>query len=218
MDYNKSITELTNQLKNLLIAKNTDYGDSVHKTFEKFGIISTLVRINDKLNRLERLAENKQNVQDESIIDTLMDLAGYAIMSIIELSPEEAKQEPKILAGEITTDMLRADMLKAGHINIISTVEDILCTLNNMNATTADLERLHRMIIIKLRARPHREGCISPHTKLVCNELELLTNPSLYTIGAEIVKELVKQQAYDEIGQLHDCITTNMITVSKTLK
>ena len=49
------------------------------------------IRLGDKLNRLESLTINKnsQQVSDESIRDTLMDLANYAIMTIIELELNE---------------------------------------------------------------------------------------------------------------------------------
>ena len=45
-----------------------------------------MVRIYDKVNRLETLLkkENKQLVNDESIEDTLIDLANYCIMEVIE--------------------------------------------------------------------------------------------------------------------------------------
>ena len=45
-----------------------------------------MVRIYDKVSRLETLLkkENKQLVNDESIEDTLIDLANYCIMEVIE--------------------------------------------------------------------------------------------------------------------------------------
>lgn len=46
------------------------------------------IRLADKLNRLESLTlnNNEQKVSDESIVDTLMDLANYSIMTLIELN------------------------------------------------------------------------------------------------------------------------------------
>ena len=68
-------------------AKNNDYGDSFGESVRKYGIISALTRISDKFNRLETLLLNKnQLVKTESINDTLLDLACYSIMTIIELS------------------------------------------------------------------------------------------------------------------------------------
>lgn len=67
-------------------AKNTAYGDSFGKQFQKYGPISALVRINDKFSRVEALilgAEN--NVKDEAIEDTLVDMATYCLMTVYEL-------------------------------------------------------------------------------------------------------------------------------------
>ena len=50
------------------------------------------IRIGDKLNRLKTLVRGQeQQVSDESITDTLMDLAGYAILSLVEIKKEEEK-------------------------------------------------------------------------------------------------------------------------------
>lgn len=75
-------------LNELYVKKNTDYGDSFSKTFEEYGITMSCIRLEDKLQRLKRLNKNKKLVEDESIIDTLMDLANYSIMTIMELSKE----------------------------------------------------------------------------------------------------------------------------------
>lgn len=76
---------ICNQLNEIYKTKNSDYGDSFHKSFIEFGITSPLIRLSDKLNRLKTLSQNKQLVNDESIRDTLLDLANYAILTIMEL-------------------------------------------------------------------------------------------------------------------------------------
>ncbi len=83
--------EICDTLNDLYSKKNHDYGDSFHNSFERYGMISALVRLNDKINRLEilsRISEDGIQVSDESIRDTLMDLANYAIMTIMELDKE----------------------------------------------------------------------------------------------------------------------------------
>lgn len=76
--------EICSKLYNLYKSKNHDYGDSFGETFQKLGIISAVTRITDKVNRLQSLATKDAKV-DESIKDTLMDLANYSIMTLIEL-------------------------------------------------------------------------------------------------------------------------------------
>lgn len=70
-------------------AKNHDYGDSFGDTFKKLGIISAVTRLSDKMNRLVSLAvAHDAQVKDEKIEDTLLDMANYAIMTLIELGYE----------------------------------------------------------------------------------------------------------------------------------
>lgn len=80
--------ELVDYLHNLYITKNADYGDSVHDTYEKYGLVSFLVRLEDKLNRARTLSKQEALVNDEKIEDTLLDLANYAILAVIELKQE----------------------------------------------------------------------------------------------------------------------------------
>ena len=67
---------------NTYIAKNIDYGDSFQILFNKFGLKSSIIRLHDKLLRLEQLEENDAEV-DESIDNTLEDMINYAIMTLI---------------------------------------------------------------------------------------------------------------------------------------
>lgn len=76
---------ICNELFETYVKKNNDYGNSFGETFEKLGIISAVTRITDKVNRLQNLCINKQLVDDESIGDTIRDLANYAIMTLIEI-------------------------------------------------------------------------------------------------------------------------------------
>lgn len=61
---------------------------TVSETYKKLGIISAVTRITDKVNRLQSLCI-KDTLVDESIKDTLMDLANYSIMTLIELEEEK---------------------------------------------------------------------------------------------------------------------------------
>jgi hypothetical protein len=67
--------------------KNNDYGNSVADTYEKFGNLSFLVRITDKYNRLLTLCNPnapEQKVKDEAIEDTILDLANYCLLWLVE--------------------------------------------------------------------------------------------------------------------------------------
>ena len=66
--------------------KNADYGDSFSRSVQRYGKIAALTRMSDKWNRLENLMLNDSiKVKDEAITDTLIDLASYALMTVMEL-------------------------------------------------------------------------------------------------------------------------------------
>ena len=79
----KSITE---EMLQTYIRKNHDYGDSFNKSLDKFGLIASVVRMNDKMERIESLMNKEALVKDESIKDTLLDLASYCVMTTIWLN------------------------------------------------------------------------------------------------------------------------------------
>lgn len=72
------------ELTDLLVRKNHDYGDSFAKQYEKYGLMSALIRMDDKMRRLETLLDGTDAQVDESIKDTLLDLAGYALLASVE--------------------------------------------------------------------------------------------------------------------------------------
>lgn len=81
-------------LAEVLIAKNKDYGNSVQEQFQEYGEASLLIRLDDKLRRLKQLNRTqKTHVKDESKRDTMLDLAGYAILGLLCLSSDEEKQK-----------------------------------------------------------------------------------------------------------------------------
>lgn len=75
--------------------KNSDYNDAFAKSLREYGMAMPCIRLEDKLNRLKALTvhNRKQGVKDESIQDTLLDLANYAIMTVLEI--EIMKEEHK---------------------------------------------------------------------------------------------------------------------------
>ena len=82
--------DITTNMAKTYAAKNHDYGNSFEQSCDKFGIIASVVRLGDKMNRIESLTTKEAEVKDESIKDTLLDLANYAIMTVMWLN-----QQPK---------------------------------------------------------------------------------------------------------------------------
>ena len=86
-EYKKIVTETME----LCVKKNKDYGSSVEDTFEKFGDISYLVRITDKYNRICSLLNREGEVKDESIDDTIRDMANYSFLWLASRNLKEKK-------------------------------------------------------------------------------------------------------------------------------
>ena len=76
--------DICKELNEIYAQKNHDYGDSFGKGYAEYGMVMAVIRLEDKLNRLKSLIKAESLVKDESINDTLMDLANYAIMTVIE--------------------------------------------------------------------------------------------------------------------------------------
>ena len=77
-----SYEEVMQKLHDVYVKKNSDYGDSFSKSLDKYGEVAAMVRIEDKKNRLDSLfgKENDRMVVNESLDDTIEDIANYFIM------------------------------------------------------------------------------------------------------------------------------------------
>lgn len=89
--------KLLDAMHSLYKAKNADYGDSfaqLRKRYPNF----VCMRIFDKLNRLETLMKDgyEAQVTDEKLEDTLMDIANYAIMEIVERDIDRQKGDHNV--------------------------------------------------------------------------------------------------------------------------
>lgn len=87
----KKFVNVSDKITKLYTSKNKDYNNSFESSMDKYGLTASAIRINDKLNRFENLIKNKAAVQEESIEDTLMDLAAYSIMTIMWLKSEKCE-------------------------------------------------------------------------------------------------------------------------------
>jgi len=86
--------QLCQELNHIYAQKNHDYGDSFGISFKEEGMAMPRIRLGDKLNRFKALTKTgEQEVKDESIVDTLMDLANYAIMTVVEMEAAESNAE-----------------------------------------------------------------------------------------------------------------------------
>lgn len=67
-------------LVKILVRKQRDYG---HENISRFGRQGLMVRMHDKISRLENLVNNGKTPENESVADTVIDIAGYAAIGIM---------------------------------------------------------------------------------------------------------------------------------------
>lgn len=83
-----SIHKIYSKLEQTFKIKNKNYGNSFEKSIDKYGLIAALTRLADKFNRAEELIlriEKKGSygdTDDESLQDTLLDMANYCAMTV----------------------------------------------------------------------------------------------------------------------------------------
>lgn len=93
----KRLELLMNQNLELYKKKNADYGNSFAEVYKELGFESGLVQIIHKVNRIKGIYKNgKAEVEGESIRDSLIDLANYALMTVVEMELEDKRESTLI--------------------------------------------------------------------------------------------------------------------------
>lgn len=73
--------ETTKEIENLLILKNSKYGDSFYKSLDKYNEAALIIRLEDKMNRADTLIfQGEKETEDERLVDTIADIAGYCLL------------------------------------------------------------------------------------------------------------------------------------------
>jgi len=82
--------DLILQMHETYLVKNKDYGNSFSEQYDEYGVLSAIIRFDDKIRRIKQLMRNgKAEVNDESLKDSVKDLANYAVMLWMELEKDE---------------------------------------------------------------------------------------------------------------------------------
>jgi hypothetical protein len=77
---------ICNAIIKTVVKKNADYGDA----WQRYGMFTGLIRENDKLLRVETLADGRQAlVADEKVGDTLVDIVGYGLLLKLWMDGQE---------------------------------------------------------------------------------------------------------------------------------
>ena len=72
--------KVVKQMTELYAEKNHDYGNSFDKGMQVIGLPYGVGRLYDKMNRIINLMNSEAEVKNETMEDTVLDLACYAVM------------------------------------------------------------------------------------------------------------------------------------------
>lgn len=120
--------QICNEIHEMYIKKNADYGDSVGELYAKLGDISFLTRISDKYHRLMNLmcdsdGYKRKDINYESVDDTIQDLANYCIIWLME---REMKKEYIDEVEEVEEDLVTFE-------NIVYNLKNLIQKSNKNN-------------------------------------------------------------------------------------
>lgn len=71
------------ELTELYKKKNEDYGNSFEQSLNEYGLLPTIIRLKEKIARADNIyVNNAAKIAEESIEDTLKDIANYCIITL----------------------------------------------------------------------------------------------------------------------------------------
>lgn len=70
-------------------AKNHDYSNAFSEMFDELGIDYAYGKLREKMNRIKVLRKQPNKVENEGLEDALLDTAGYAILTLVELKKKK---------------------------------------------------------------------------------------------------------------------------------
>lgn len=177
--------------------KNHDYGNSFEESLDQFGIVASIVRMSDKMNRLASLTDESktQQVGSESLLDTLEDLSNYAAMTACWLKGvREEDGENTIYADDkpvVTyigdTSKYEADVTIGNDWEFTDAVRDVVtmlkvvfklhCQIEEFKMTEEDYKELEH-ITNRLRSMVN-DGTISEELMRKLIDIHVKMNPDV---------------------------------------
>ena len=90
----QTVFDAYRNLNQTFVDKNHDYGGSFEESLNEYGIVAGTIRIGDKYNRLRTLTRVDTGGRvSESLVDTLLDMANYAVMTAVWLQGIEEERK-----------------------------------------------------------------------------------------------------------------------------
>ena len=99
-NYKEEHKKLCDLMHEIYIKKNSDYGNSFSDLYDEYGSIISEIHIREKFNRFKQLRTNESQV-GESIEDTLMDMANYCLLTLLEMKKLNSYIDEEVVEEDI---------------------------------------------------------------------------------------------------------------------
>ena len=99
-NYQEEHKKLCDLMHETYIKKNSDYGNSFSDLYDEYGSIISEIHIREKFNRFKQLRTNESQV-GESIEDTLMDMANYCLLTLLEMKKLNSYVDEEVAEEDI---------------------------------------------------------------------------------------------------------------------
>ena len=99
-NYQEEHKKLCDLMHEIYIKKNSDYGNSFSDLYDEYGSIISEIHIREKFNRFKQLRTNESKV-GESIEDTLMDMANYCLLTLLEMKKLNSYVDEEVAEEDI---------------------------------------------------------------------------------------------------------------------
>ena len=99
-NYQEEHKKLCDLMHEIYIKKNSDYGNSFSDLYDEYGSIISEIHIREKFDRFKQLRTNESQV-GESIEDTLMDMANYCLLTLLEMKKLNSYVDEEVAEEDI---------------------------------------------------------------------------------------------------------------------
>ena len=105
-NYQEEHKKLCDLMHETYIKKNSDYGNSFSDLYDEYGSIISEIHIREKFNRFKQLRTNESQV-GESIEDTLMDMANYCLLTLLEMKKLNSYVDEEVVEEDIELEEIQ---------------------------------------------------------------------------------------------------------------
>ena len=108
-NYQEEHKKLCDLMHEIYIKKNSDYGNSFSDLYDEYGSIISEIHIREKFNRFKQLRTNESQV-GESIEDTLMDMANYCLLTLLEMKKLNSYIDEEAIEEDIELEEVQEEV------------------------------------------------------------------------------------------------------------